>query len=72
MTIRCDSSMRRSKERCKMPDGRRWRCTGECIDCICCLFKQDDGIEVHKVLKRGHSNGIMVQNERDCDDKQQG
>lgn len=50
---RCDKAMKRSKERCFIPSiGReRWRCTGECRSCICCLETLEDGTERHVSLR---------------------
>lgn len=51
MTVRCDEQMKRSKERCMTitPTGKRyrWRCTGECSQCICAMVKQEDGTWMH-------------------------
>ena len=47
MSIRCDEAMRKSKERCYTPDHRRWKCTNECSNCICCLYKDRYGLEHH-------------------------
>jgi hypothetical protein len=44
---RCDEPMRKSKERCYTNKGHRWRCTGECRTCICCLEMMPDGRERH-------------------------
>lgn len=44
---RCDVPMRRSKERCRKPNGKPWRCTGECKSCICSIYKTDNGTEHH-------------------------
>ncbi len=35
---RCDEAMRRSKEKCRTPSGYKWKCTGECKTCICCIY----------------------------------
>ena len=51
---RCDEAMRRSKEKGFRAPGIRWRCDGECKECICCIVKSDDGNERHFVaFKRG-------------------
>ena len=55
--IKCDESMRRSKERCWTPNNRRWRCTGECKECHCALFKKDDGTWEHLKIRWGHPHG---------------
>lgn len=44
---RCDASMRRSKEKCYTPYHTDWRCTGECSNCICCIYKTNEGTEHH-------------------------
>lgn len=44
---RCDEPMRRSKERGFTASGKRWRCKGECKNCICCLETRYDGTEEH-------------------------
>lgn len=55
--MRCDKSMRRSKERCYAPLGNKWKCSGDCKDCPCCLHTKSDGTEEHTRLWRGHSQG---------------
>ena len=42
MEVRCDKSMRRSKER-----ARNWECTKECCKCICGIVKDANGNESH-------------------------
>lgn len=44
---RCDVPMRRSKERCRTIYGDKWRCTGECKSCICCIYMADNFKEHH-------------------------
>lgn len=44
---RCDEPMRRSKERCYTPSRRKWRCTEQCNNCVCCLEKRYDGTWEH-------------------------
>lgn len=44
---RCDEPMKRSKEECRLPNGKRWRCTKDCRECICCIYTTDDGREAH-------------------------
>ena len=44
---KCDKAMRRSKERCSTPVYTRWRCTGECQNCVCGMYKKDDGTWEH-------------------------
>ena len=44
---KCDKAMRRSKERCYIASGRRWRCTEDCSSCICCMEKRYDGTWEH-------------------------
>jgi len=39
--------MRRSKEECFTAEGRKWRCRGDCKNCICCLETRYDGTEEH-------------------------
>lgn len=50
---RCDTAMRRSKERCRIPsiDRQRWECRGECRSCICCIETAEDGSESHVSLR---------------------
>ena len=45
--IKCDTSMKRSKERCYLPDGRHWRCDMNCQDCHCALHKRENGTWEH-------------------------
>ena len=47
---RCDIPMRRSKEQCTKPNGKPWRCTGECSECICSIYKTETGVEAHNNL----------------------
>lgn len=51
MTIRCDESMRRSKEKCFTPFNTKWRCDKDCTNCICALVKQYDGSWKHNRIK---------------------
>lgn len=44
---RCDEPMRRSKEKCYTPRLRKWRCTEDCRNCICCIQKDENGTESH-------------------------
>lgn len=44
---RCDEPMRRSKERCVTPARRPWRCTEDCKNCFCCIYKDELGNEAH-------------------------
>lgn len=60
---KCDKAMRRSKERGLTPFYTRWRCTGDCRNCVCSMVKQVDGIYIHTPLRTGHSNGKKVENE---------
>ena len=57
MDIRCDESMRRSKERCYTPFHTRWRCTGECKACICGLRKTQTGDWEH--VTTSGNGGVM-------------
>lgn len=52
--IKCDEAMRRSKEKCWTPEGRKWRCTGECKQCPCAMHKQYDASWVHTKFDRAH------------------
>ena len=45
--IRCDKSMRKSKERCLNRYFTKWKCTGECRECICAIVKEESGEEHH-------------------------
>ena len=60
---RCDEAMKRSKEKCITPQYRRWRCTGECKTCICCIYQTNDGKE-HHVNLLGKSTGDRTYYER--------
>lgn len=44
---RCDEPMRRSKERCITPAYRKWKCTEDCRNCICCIQMDEQGNEAH-------------------------
>ena len=44
---RCDEPMRRSKEQCDTPGRKPWRCTGDCKNCICSIYKTNNGTEHH-------------------------
>ena len=44
---RCDKSMRKSKERCYTPYFKKWKCTEECLNCICCIVTSPTGDESH-------------------------
>lgn len=52
-SIRCDTAMRRSKEKAGegVRDIRRFRCTGECKSCICGMIKRSDGTWEHVQLR---------------------
>lgn len=50
--MRCDESMKRSKERCQTKDKESWRCTKDCEHCICAMFKQADGTERHRKVEK--------------------
>lgn len=47
--IKCDEPMREKKERAakKRKSIEQWKCTGECVRCICGLRKKDDGTYEH-------------------------
>lgn len=52
MTIRCDTAMRRSKERANNESWKiygipKWKCTGECERCICGMKKGYKGAWEH-------------------------
>jgi hypothetical protein len=55
--MRCDKSMRRSKERCLTPQREPWRCDKKCESCHCALFQKDDGTEYHLKVSLAHSAG---------------
>lgn len=55
--MRCDKSMRKSKEKCYTADNKHWKCTGECKTCICCIYKTGDGTEYHVNLNQKEQNG---------------
>lgn len=44
---KCDTAMRRSKEKCLTPNFNKWTCTEDCRNCICCLEKHYDGTWGH-------------------------
>ena len=44
---RCDKPMRKSKERCNTPYYTRWKCKAKCDECICCIEKDENGMERH-------------------------
>ena len=44
---RCDEPMRRSKEQCYIRPGVHWSCTGKCKECICSIYKTNNGTEHH-------------------------
>ena len=62
MKIRCDEAMRRSKERAKeiaefgIP---KWRCRGDCSNCICGIVTRRDGTEHHNNLMSERSERIV-------------
>lgn len=56
--IKCDEAMKRSKEKCFTPYGTRWRCTDNCRECICAMFKQEDGTWMHKKIDK--HKGIYI------------
>lgn len=57
---RCDEPMKRSKEKCRRPSGKRWKCDGNCKQCICCLIMADDGTEHHfNPLRKGEVDEIQ-------------
>lgn len=62
--IKCDEAMRRSKERCYIQEGVRWRCTHNCDGCHCALHKRSDGTWEHKVLDR-HKGTYIPRGEED-------
>jgi hypothetical protein len=47
VSYHCDIPMRRSKEQCVTPSFHRWVCTGKCMECICCVVKDETGDEHH-------------------------
>lgn len=55
MTIRCDEPMRRSKEKARVINTQivggisvpKWKCTGDCYNCICGIVTTEDGTESH-------------------------
>lgn len=47
---RCDEPMRRSKERGYIRPGVHWQCTGQCKNCICSIYKTNNGVEHHNNL----------------------
>ena len=48
----CDKAMKRSKEKCWTPEGRRWRCDGDCKNCICCITTLQGGERSHARFER--------------------
>ena len=55
--IKCDESMKRSKERCYSQENVRWTCTLVCDSCPCALHKRQDGTWEHTPMRYGHSHG---------------
>ena len=60
---RCDEPMRRSKEKT-----HRWKCTGKCKTCICCITIDQEGNEEHvnplsKAFKRNENERLSAAKE---------
>ena len=49
---RCDEAMRRSKEKCFKGNYKKWKCTGECSTCFCCIIRRENGDEEHIDIRR--------------------
>ena len=54
--MRCDRSMRSSKERGYLISGLHWTCPGDCRRCFCCIEQDQDGNERHRPYSR-HKGG---------------
>ena len=52
--IKCDESMRRSKEQGYIREGVHWRCDLQCEYCHCALHKKPDGTWEHKTVGNHH------------------
>ena len=52
---RCDKQMRRRKQLLNTPFHRRWRCTGDCKHCICCIEVDSMGDEYHHRDRESHA-----------------
>ena len=55
MRVRCDTSMRRSKEHTSGIDEfgiSRWRCKGKCTNCICGIITDKYGNDSHVSFTR--------------------
>lgn len=59
MNVRCDKAMRIRKESVKPSEGMivpRWKCTKDCVNCICGIIRDKSGNEHHVNLMRGKKN----------------
>lgn len=52
---RCDEPMRRSKEKCYTPFHTDWHCTGDCMNCICCIWTDENGQDSHIIYSMGNN-----------------
>lgn len=57
---RCDEPMKRSKERCRKPNGERWECTGDCKNCICCIYMTQYFREHHVNFLKKEPNEVYA------------
>lgn len=74
MRIRCDTSMRRSKEHTSGIDEfgiRKWECKGKCLSCVCGIIRDKYGNERHVTFtKEGYHAFIHDTIETDYKEKQ--
>ena len=52
--IKCDESMKKSKEQGYIREGVHWYCNGDCENCHCALHKKPDGTWEHKTVGNHH------------------
>ena len=57
---RCDEPMRRSKEQGYTQYNRHWECTGDCKNCICSIYKTDNGLEYHNNFLRKEIEDVTL------------
>lgn len=63
MRVRCDTSMRRSKEHTNGIDEfgiTEWKCKGDCSNCICGIVMDDYGNERHVNLRRKENKSAEI------------
>lgn len=47
---KCDTAMRRSKEKCNTANHTWWKCTNDCATCICGMYQTEEGDWHHNNL----------------------